>query len=472
MRRNAKGNTIAAVIDSLCVSNFRCFGEEQRAAVRPITLLVGENSTGKTALLGAYRALHGVLSGEEVDFNRSPIKLGAFSNLVYKGAGKEFSIGCSAPGAGVAGKTVFTFSERGGSAAVSAVRIEFGEGGWIRFALRGGNRVQVTFTGGGKVRVSADLADFRDFSGLVERLLHALSDVIDLREGSVGWDRCFEAGDVIRLRDGLKRSAVMKGLRPLLQDGFNAGSRPGSRSRQKGPKCSVFPRPRSLPPVVALAPARTEPRRTYCPDREGGLLDGDFDALELLRLKKTEPERWDRLNRKMTDFGKKSGMFTRISVKDCGGLSDPFRILVGVRHARQENLVDVGYGVSQALPALVELLREGRTGKTVLLQHPEANLHPRGQVELASLMVETCRRSRSTFLVETHSDFIVDRVSIEIRKGRIKRSDVSLLYFEPDANRGVRIHGIPMGDRGEPVEVPPNYREFYQREMSRLLGFE
>ena len=51
----------------LTLCDVRCFQDAQRGNLRPITLLVGENSTGKTTFLGCYRVLHQAFSGHDTD---------------------------------------------------------------------------------------------------------------------------------------------------------------------------------------------------------------------------------------------------------------------------------------------------------------------------------------------------------------------------------------------------------------------
>ena len=70
------------------MEDVRCFQGTQRGHLRPITLLVGENSTGKTTFLGCYRILHRVLSkqdvniNEQLDFNEEPFSMGSFHDIV------------------------------------------------------------------------------------------------------------------------------------------------------------------------------------------------------------------------------------------------------------------------------------------------------------------------------------------------------------------------------------------------------
>ena len=90
--------------------------------------------------------------------------------------------------------------------------------------------------------------------------------------------------------------------------------------------------------------------------------------------------------------------------------------------------MDVGYGVSQILPLLVELLSDDES--IFLLQQPEVHLHPSAQAALGSLF---CRSAASglQLIVETHSDYIVDRILLDIRDKHtdLKPDDVSIPLF-------------------------------------------
>ena len=96
------------------------------------------------------------------------------------------------------------------------------------------------------------------------------------------------------------------------------------------------------------------------------------------------------------------------------------------------NLVDVGYGVSQSLPVLTELLSDNAPS-TYLLQQPEVHLHPTAQAALGSLFCNIAAKGVQ-MLVETHSDYLLDRIRMDVRDGKgeptLKPEDVSILYFE------------------------------------------
>jgi predicted ATPase len=79
------------------VENYRCFREEQTARLAPLTLLVGENSTGKTSFLAMIRALWQVAFDSKVpDFQEPPYDMGTFSEIAHnRGRGSAASFGAS-----------------------------------------------------------------------------------------------------------------------------------------------------------------------------------------------------------------------------------------------------------------------------------------------------------------------------------------------------------------------------------------
>ena len=111
----------------------------------------------------------------------------------------------------------------------------------------------------------------------------------------------------------------------------------------------------------------------------------------------------------------------------------------------------MGYGVSQTLPLLTELL-DTEVSTMFLLQQPEVHLHPQAQAELGTLFCDVASGDEHQTLgdhqlfVETHSDYIIDRVRMDVRDGAtgLRPEDVSILYFEP-GDLAVKIHSITIG---------------------------
>jgi predicted ATPase len=170
----------------------------------------------------------------------------------------------------------------------------------------------------------------------------------------------------------------------------------------------------------------------------------------------------------LEEFGSSSGLFEQIEVIRKGKKeSDPFQI--GVKSGGPTfNLVDVGYGVGQALPILVDTLQRSAGNEVLLLQQPEVHLHPKAQAELGSFFARRAGKRRR-FVIETHSDYLVDRIRTEVRRGtHLKPEDVSLLYFERDEH-GAMIHNLELGKDGSITNPPTGFRQFFLDEERRLL---
>ena len=190
----------------------------------------------------------------------------------------------------------------------------------------------------------------------------------------------------------------------------------------------------------------------------------------MMRLDRTDKGDWSSLHDHLVAFGEYSGLFSDIKVRSHGRqMSDPFQLQVKVRSGSYANIVDVGYGVSQSLPILVDVRTASR--QTFLLQQPEVHLHPRAQASLAVLFAESWKKNKNRFLIETHSDYIVDRIRILVRRGILKPDDASILYFGPNAN-SVVIHNIGIDGDGNLQHTPAGYRDFFLKETDQLLGFE
>jgi len=177
---------------------------------------------------------------------------------------------------------------------------------------------------------------------------------------------------------------------------------------------------------------------------------------------------WTALRSALKEFGSKSGLFGEIEIVNKGRKeSDPFQ--VGVKSGRRTfNLIDVGYGVSQALPVLVDTLRRASPFETFLIQQPEVHLHPKAQAELGSFFAKQAG-ARRRFIIETHSDHLVDRIRMEIRRQQLTPDDVSLLYFERKKS-GATIHNMELDTDGSIVDPPPGFRQFFMKEERELLG--
>ena len=76
-------------ITQFTMEEVRCFAERQTLEIRPLTFLVGENSTGKTTALACFHVLADYLRGEGIDFNQPPYSMGIFKDIIRNSTKKE-----------------------------------------------------------------------------------------------------------------------------------------------------------------------------------------------------------------------------------------------------------------------------------------------------------------------------------------------------------------------------------------------
>ena len=222
---------------------------------------------------------------------------------------------------------------------------------------------------------------------------------------------------------------------------------------------------------------RTQPARVYSYGQSGARItpDGSHIPSKLLKQHKEEVKERD-LEEMLNAFGKEAGLFQDISIKRLDRHSDyPFSIIVKTNQGRKSNIMDVGYGVSQILPVIFDIIyssperRLVRHERRFLLQQPEVHLHPRAQAAFGSLLAKLAAEEKGKkFVVETHSDFILDRLKYEITQGTISEDDVGILFFDTEQKK-TKIWQIDLDKEGLPAESPPkSYRRFFLDEGDKV----
>jgi predicted ATPase len=96
------------------------------------------------------------------------------------------------------------------------------------------------------------------------------------------------------------------------------------------------------------------------------------------------------------------------------------------------NIVDVGQGMSQALPIIVKAYLEAKPS-LVIIEQPELHLHPAAHSSLAELIASTQKINSDRYLIETHSENFILRLRRMVAENRLDISDLAIYSVEYDA---------------------------------------
>jgi predicted ATPase len=139
-------------------------------------------------------------------------------------------------------------------------------------------------------------------------------------------------------------------------------------------------------------------------------------------LANIEPERLDFVNTWIKEFG----IGDKLSV--VRGLDATSSRVILDHEDFSENLSDLGFGISQMLPIICQIAL-ARQRSNIILEEPEANLHPASQSKLADLFVAAHQKFGHKFLLETHSEYLIRKLQVLVAQGKVDHQKTNVYYF-------------------------------------------
>jgi hypothetical protein len=216
-----------------------------------------------------------------------------------------------------------------------------------------------------------------------------------------------------------------------------------------------------------IAPIRAKPQRIYFEHSSSYSPEGVHVPYYLSDLLDDADVDADGTLERVNKFGVASGLFDKIAIKKYGaGGLEPFEINIH-RNGVVTQINNVGYGVSQVLPVLIEACRAKRNC-FVSIQQPEVHLHPKAQAALGGLIHDVSRDRRTKFLIETHSDFVVDRFRLAQNSSE-QKVDAQVVFMERKEGK-CSVVSLPIDEFGGYPEVQPSgFRDFFLNEELALI---
>lgn len=385
-------------IAAVGVRGYKSLYEQQSIEIRPLTIIAGVNSSGKSSLLQPLLLMKQTL---EAPFDPGPLLLDG-PHVSITSLDQVLSTG----GPGVERATsfeVFLAVQDSGSVTVSYGRGEPGELKIIKMETR------LPFISGRIVLVEGAPVDISKLSIEVaadlrfEKLLPA---PVVIR------DRCFLGVGSGRLRRG-----------EMVRAEFGFAERAAAE----------------LARIMHIPALRGTPARAYPVVGASGSFEGPFDRYTAGVISawqtRGDEEKLSALRRDLVWLALTSDVRAR-------KLDDTrVELLVGrmppaIRSNSGDlvNIADVGFGVSQTLPVVVALL-VAEPGQLVYLEQPEIHLHPRAQVAFSALLARAATRGVRV-VVETHSSLLIRGIQTAVAEGELNPSDVILHWCGRDAETG------------------------------------
>jgi len=369
----------------LRLSNFKTWKQTGPVALKPVTMLLGTNSSGKSTLIQSLlllkqtvqspdRTVHLNLGGDEINdlFN-----FGSFEDVLYQAAEspREFSIG-------------FDFERQDDD------RIKSG-----RFDCS----YRQTSSGSVVVR-TLDLHTADRRFRAIRRDKGAFAIMVDEDSQSRFKGKNFAP----------ERSIAFpaEAIAALGQDGAIVED------------LSLAVR-RELESISYLGPLRRKPERDYPwnktkPGEVG--IDGRHAIDALLASSLLKGDEHHKVVEGVSHWLKQMKVAERLEVRQ-QGRSNRYELIIH-RDGVACNLRDVGIGVSQVLPVLV-VAHFTPPGSTIILEEPEIHLHPLAQSILAELFVKVSQQRKVQFIVETHSEHLFRRMQTLLARQETTTDDVA-----------------------------------------------
>lgn len=430
--------------------NYRAFRDTDWIVLKPLTIIIGPNNSGKTSIVSPLLLMDQTMSSREAIaplVTRGPvIDLGLYKDIVHKGdTTQKMFLG-------------FRFHRHASPPKKLGKLGAYPPGA-----------IEVTLSSD---RQSKDplLRQF-ELKDLYNRSLFSqkLSD-----DGSYSF-----TSDWIKLSTGRELHAIEKS-KPVNFLFSPASALRGYQPEGGGEKTieAKFSRPFSMylsslgymfeelrdvfRDLAYIGPLRDRPRRYYeiSNDMPGSVGSHGEHMANLLRQK------MPLIRSKLNNWVRQFEFGSELKLKNLSNDQLFSLFFVDAIDSRETNITDSGFGASQVLPLIVQALTAPKQSITIAEQ-PEIHLNPRLQYKLADLFVEMANNDRRV-IVETHSEHLLLRLRRLIAIGEINPEDVSL-YFVEKKDGISTIQNIPLQADGR-IESDSWPKGFFEDSLRESLA--
>ena len=403
-------------ITRIAVEGFKSFHTKQGIEIRPLTILAGANSSGKSSLFQPLLLLKQTV---EESYDPGPLMLHG-PNVSFSSMKEILSRTANSQ------SEYFTVEYEVNKR--NSISLKFGKGDNYGAKLC----EMLVNDSGGRRKYSPDMSDAEIESNLDSSVKGLKKYILNGGMKNAKWevlrDRCF-----FDVRLG-------KTFSMPIADFFRS----------------------YLRHVYHLPGLRGNPERAYAltavENTFPGLVDKYVATVVLQWQNDKEHSKLEALNRSLSELGLATGIAARAQNDTQVELTVARTKITGIDQDDLVNIADVGLGVTQTLPLLIALLLAD-DGDLVLIEQPELHLHPKAQIALAGVLANAAKRGVQV-VIETHSSLILRAIQALVAERALKGSDVMLNWFQRDAESGsTKIISRPVDEEGAFDDWPEDFDE-------------
>jgi predicted ATPase len=405
-------------ITKIAVRGFKSIADEQQIELRPLTLLAGANSSGKSSIMQPILLLKQTLE--------APSDPGA---LLLDGPNVHFTSADQLLSRLPRKKRTLNLRVKMGLSSGRQLEVVFKRAKDVGFEITAMESSYDVKT----MRIVPDMSHDEILGVLIESDWRFSTEFLQGRRWSVHRDRCF-----LSLRAGEDRRFL----------GVSSISLAGELI-----SC--------LQALIHLPGLRGNPQRTYPKRAVGPFFAGAFDdyvASIVAQWQSNDDLRLTLLGASLEDMGLTWKVEAQ-SVDDTQVELRVGRLPHGGQGEEHDlvNIADVGVGMSQSLPVVVALVA-AEPGQVVYLEQPEIHLHPRAQRRLAHVLADAANRG-VIVVAETHSSLLLREVQTLVATGKLATDKVKLHWFQRQADGHTVVTAADLDENGAFGDWPEDFDE-------------
>ncbi len=416
---------LAEGITRISVGGYKSIKENQSVEIRPLTLLAGANSSGKSSIMQPL-----LLLKQTLEASYDP------GSLLLDGPNVKFT----------SADQLLSRTTKDGRVDRFRVAVELGSAGTLTTVFR---------------RQVGKGLDVTEMSFVSEKERTVLREDMSHTDIIKAIPRFKELGDALTKASKAKaiwtvtRERCFLGVSLVREDGeesipFSFWQSPSGATAQ------------ALTGLIHLPGLRGNPQRSYPVTAVGRTFPGTFEHYVASIIVQWQPARSSgnlaRLGRSLERLGL-TWKARAQPVNDTQVELQVGRLCHATRGGAQDlvSIADVGFGVSQTLPVIVALLA-AEPGQLVYLEQPEIHLHPRAQVAMAQVLADAANRGVRV-VAETHSALLLLGVQSLVAEGKLPANLVKLHWFRRDAEGATQVTSSDLDNSGAFGDWPEDFAE-------------